>query len=205
MSNSSPRALATATVELVRDTSRRLSADLRDMSRDFGNEFRNMGREIRDIHREIGQRFRSSSLQGVPRIEIPRIGLPTFADGPRYATIDDVMIPQGQELDRLLDDDEESMWSSNPQLCYEDEGDFQSSNSNNRLSIIRSPRTEEILKNVEQALRKTDQALRDMLGIEAKKSTSGMVTPKNCTRELQKRISAPPPSPSNFGLSAPTK
>ncbi|KZS21705.1 uncharacterized protein LOC116916198 [Daphnia magna] len=206
MSNSSPRGLATATVELVRDTSRRLSADLRDMSRDFGNEFRNMGREIRDIHREIGQRFRSSSLQGVPRIEIPRIGLPTFADGPRYATIDDVMIPQGQELDRLLDDDEESMWSSNPQLCYEDEGaDFQSSNSSNRLSIIRSPRTEEILKNVEQALRKTDQALRDMLGIEAKKSTSGMVTPKNCTRELQKRISAPPPSPSNFGLSAPTK
>lgn len=140
--------------------------------------------------------------------------------------IDDL---SGQELDRLLDDDEESMWSSNPQLCYEDEGaDFQSSNSNNRLSIIRSPRTEEILKNVEQALRKTDQvsfeklgfwdhpfanhlyflifiqALRDMLGIEAKKSTSGMVTPKNCTRELQKRISAPPPSPSNFGLSAPT-
>ena len=62
----------------------------------------------------------------------------------------------GQELDRLLDDDEESMWSSNPQLCYEEEGEYQSSNSN-RLSIIRSPRTEEILKNVEQALRKTDQ------------------------------------------------
>lgn len=95
MSNSSPRALATATVELVRDTSRRLSADLRDMSRDFGNEFRNMGREIRDMHREIGQRFRSSSLQGVPRIEIPRIGLPSFTDSPRYTTIDDAMIPQG--------------------------------------------------------------------------------------------------------------
>lgn len=63
----------------------------------------------------------------------------------------------GQELDRLLDDDEESMWSSNPQLCYEEEqGEFHQSNSN-RLSIIRSPRTEEILKNVEQALRKTDQ------------------------------------------------
>jgi hypothetical protein len=175
MSNSSPRGLATATVELVRDTSRRLSADLRDMSRDFGNEFRNMGREIRDIHREIGQRFRSSSLQGVPRIEIPRIGLPSFADGPRYTNMDDVMLPpgnnyfltisfrlllmivwSGQELDRLLDDDEESMWSSNPQLCYEEEqGEFQS--NSNRLSIIRSPRTEEILKNVEQALRKTDQ------------------------------------------------
>lgn len=94
--SSSPRGLATATVELVRDTSRRLSADLRDMSRDFGTEFRNMGREIRDIHREIGQRFRSSSLQGVPRIEIPRIGLPTFADGPRYTNMDDVMIPQGK-------------------------------------------------------------------------------------------------------------
>ena len=179
MSNSSPRTLATATVELVRDTSRRLSADLRDMSRDFGNEFRNMGREIRDMHREIGQRFRSSSLQGVPRIEIPRIGLPSFSDSPRYANIEDaVMIPQGnhyyllicckwfalifinvyagQDLDRLLDDDEESMWSSNPQLCYEDDGEFHSTNSN-RLSIIRSPRTEEILKNVEQALRKTDQ------------------------------------------------
>lgn len=51
------------------------------------------------------------------------------------------------------------MWSSNPQLCYEDEGDFQTSNSSNRLSIIRSPRTEEILKNVEQALRKTDQVI----------------------------------------------
>lgn len=62
-----------------------------------------------------------------------------------------------QDLDRLLDDDEESIWSSNPQLCtYEDEGDCHPSNSN-RLSIIRSPRTEEILKNVEQALRKTDQ------------------------------------------------
>ncbi len=184
MSNSSPRALATATVELVRDTSRRLSADLRDMSRDFGNEFRNMGREIRDMHREIGQRFRSSSLQGVPRIDIPRIGLPSFTDSPRYTTIDDAMIPQGyfnlsnivlcpylltsrafysltgvgQDLDRLLDDDEESMWSSNPQLCYEDDGECHSSNSN-RLSIIRSPRTEEILKNVEQALRKTDQVL----------------------------------------------
>jgi hypothetical protein len=84
MSNSSPRGLATATVELVRDTSRRLSADLRDMSR-----------EIRDIHREIGQRFRSSSLQGVPRIEIPRIGLPSFADGPRYTNMDDVMLPPG--------------------------------------------------------------------------------------------------------------
>jgi hypothetical protein len=48
------------------------------------------------------------------------------------------------------------MWSSNPQLCYEEEqGEFQS--NSNRLSIIRSPRTEEILKNVEQALRKTDQ------------------------------------------------
>lgn len=76
--------------------------------------------------------------------------------------IDDL---SGQELDRLLDDDEESMWSSNPQLCYEDEGaDFQSSNSNNRLSIIRSPRTEEILKNVEQALRKTDQVSFEKLG-----------------------------------------
>lgn len=48
------------------------------------------------------------------------------------------------------------------------------------------------------------KALRDMLGLEAK-NTSGAVTPKNCTRELQERISAPPPSPSNFGLSAPTK
>lgn len=95
MSNSSPRALATATVELVRDTSRRLSADLRDMSRDFGNEFRNMGREIRDIHREIGQRFRSSSLQGVPRVDIPRIGLPTFSDSPRYTSINDATTPEG--------------------------------------------------------------------------------------------------------------
>lgn len=68
----------------------------------------------------------------------------------------------GQDLDRLLDDDEENIWSSNPQLCYEDEVDrlsstSQSSSGHNRLSIIRSPRTEEILKNVEQALRKTDQ------------------------------------------------
>lgn len=96
MSNPSPRGLATATVELVRDTSRRLSADLRDMSRDFGNEFRNMGREIRDIHREIGQRFRSSSLQGVPRIDIPRIGLPTLTDSPRYTSIDDGSTPNGK-------------------------------------------------------------------------------------------------------------
>jgi hypothetical protein len=67
-----------------------------------------------------------------------------------------MIVWSGQELDRLLDDDEESMWSSNPQLCYEEEqGEFQS--NSNRLSIIRSPRTEEILKNVEQALRKTDQ------------------------------------------------
>lgn len=65
-------------------------------------------------------------------------------------------------MDRLLDDDEDSIWSSNPQLCYEDDIDClsvasHSSSNSNRLSITRSPRTEEILKNVEQALRKTDQ------------------------------------------------
>lgn len=97
MSNTSPRAIASATVELVRDTSRRLSADLRDMSRDFGNEFRNMSREIRDIQREIGQRLRSSSLHSsVPRIEIPRIGLPSFSDSPRYTNSDDVILPPGK-------------------------------------------------------------------------------------------------------------
>jgi len=96
MSNSSPRTIATATVELVRDTSRRLSADLRDMSRDFNREFRGMGREIRDIHREIGQRIRSNSLQGTPRIEIPRISLPAFGDSsPRFTNSDDVILPPG--------------------------------------------------------------------------------------------------------------
>ena len=101
MSNSSPRTIATATVELVRDTvrdtSRRLSADLRDMSRDFNREFRGMGREIRDIHREIGQRIRSNSLQGTPRIEIPRISLPAFGDSsPRFTNSDDVILPPGK-------------------------------------------------------------------------------------------------------------
>jgi len=67
-------------VDLVRDTSRRLSADLRDMGRDLGREFRDMGREIRDIHREIGQRIRSSSLHNIPRIEISRLGIPSFHD-----------------------------------------------------------------------------------------------------------------------------
>lgn len=78
------------------DTSRRLSADLRDMKRDVGSEFRNIGREIRDIHREIGQRFRSSSLQNVPRIEIPRIGLSGFGDvSPRYTSTEDAILPPG--------------------------------------------------------------------------------------------------------------
>ena len=99
MSNSSPRAIATATVELVRDTSRRLSADLRDMSRDFNREFRDMGKEIRDIHKEIGsaigQRFRSNSLQGVPRIEIPRISLPPFGDCSPLKNSDDNILPPG--------------------------------------------------------------------------------------------------------------
>ena len=63
-----PKNLATATVELVRETSRRLSADLRDMGREFG-------REIRDMHREIGNRIRSSSLHTLPKIEISKIGL----------------------------------------------------------------------------------------------------------------------------------
>ena len=80
----------------VTDTSRRLSADLRDMKRDVSSEFRNMGREIRDIHREIGQRFRSSSLQNVPRIEVPRIGLSGFGDvSPRFTTQEDVILPPG--------------------------------------------------------------------------------------------------------------
>ena len=70
-----PKNLATATVELVRETSRRLSADLRDMGREFGREFRDMGREIRDMHREIGNRIRSSSLHTLPKIEISKIGL----------------------------------------------------------------------------------------------------------------------------------
>ena len=61
-------------------------------------------------------------------------------------------------MDRLLDDDEDSVWSSNPQLFYDGESECPSSaTSNNRLSFTRSPRTEEILKNVEQALRKTDR------------------------------------------------
>lgn len=96
---STPKARAVATVEFVRDKSRRLSADLRDLSRDFGSELRNvgsvMGREIRDIQREVGQRFRSSSLQGSARIELPRISLP-FTDGSRYSRADDLLLPAGK-------------------------------------------------------------------------------------------------------------
>lgn len=81
MSNScSSKKLAAVTVDLVRGTSRRLSADLRDMGRDLSREFRDMGREIRDIHREIGQRIRSSSLHNIPRIEISRLGIASFHD-----------------------------------------------------------------------------------------------------------------------------
>lgn len=87
----------------VVDTSRRLSADLRDMKRDVGSGFRNMGREISDIQREMGQRLRSSSLQNVPRIEIPRIGLSTFGEGscPRYSSTEDMVLPQGILLRNL--------------------------------------------------------------------------------------------------------
>lgn len=92
----SPKSLAAVTVDLVRDTSRRLSMDLRDMGRDFSREVREMGREIRDIHREIGHRIRSSSLQPLPRIEMPRIAFPSLTAGANYEfSVDNLTLPPG--------------------------------------------------------------------------------------------------------------
>ena len=66
-------------------------------------------------------------------------------------------------MDNLLDDEDDvSVWTSTPHLCCDDDNDYIGSiSSQNRLSasIIRSPRTEEILKNVEEALRKTDRVI----------------------------------------------
>ena len=63
-------------------------------------------------------------------------------------------------LNNSTDEDSETeLWSSNPQLYFGD-GDDQKDcgrNSPRRLSLMRSPRTEEILKSVEQALHKTDK------------------------------------------------
>ena len=56
------------------------------------------------------------------------------------------------------------LWSSNPQLYFDGSGVDDAAdgkdcgrNSPRRLSLMRSPRTEEILKSVEQALHKTDR------------------------------------------------
>lgn len=58
----------------------------------------------------------------------------------------------------MLSEEGEGDWSTKLDQSNEDE-DFLSIPSNNKLSVMRSPRTEEILKNVEQALRKTDKVL----------------------------------------------
>ena len=84
---SNPKNLAAATavaaVELVKDTSRRLSADWRDMTTVISRECRDMGRELQDIRREIGQRIRSSSLHSnIPRLDIPHITFSTYPDSP---------------------------------------------------------------------------------------------------------------------------
>ena len=93
-------------VELVRATARRLSADLRDVQGFIGRECRDAGRELREFQQEMTTRLRRSSLQGLPslpRIDLPRIGI-SFADGPRYSSVEDVKLPscQGASLRRRL-------------------------------------------------------------------------------------------------------
>lgn len=70
MTSSTPKAMASATAELVRGASRRLS--------DVGHELRTvgsaLGREIRGIRREMDTRFQHA------RIDVPRITLPISDD-----------------------------------------------------------------------------------------------------------------------------
>lgn len=212
-------------VELVRATARRLSADLRDVQGFIGRECRDAGRELREFQQEMTTRLRRSSLQGLPslpRIDLPRIGI-SFADGPRYSSVEDVKLPSCQDdMESLLDDDddEESAWcrSPRPVLTCDDDDEFDGraigvSPARYSPALTRSPRSEELLRNMGDTMRKCSK----FLGLEstlngpsavagAGAGAGGAATPRrNCQRQLQQRISAPPPSPSNFGVSAVTK
>jgi hypothetical protein len=100
MPNTPSKNLMMAPVEFVRDTARRLSADLKDMQGVIGRECRDMGRELRDIQQDLTTRIRRSSLHGLsslPRIDLPRIGI-SYSESPRYSSVEDMRLPSQGKL-----------------------------------------------------------------------------------------------------------
>ena len=100
MPNTPSKNLMMAPVEFVRDTARRLSADLKDMQGVIGRECRDMGRELRDIQQDLTTRIRRSSLHSLsslPRIDLPRIGI-SYSESPHYSSVEHMRLPSQGKL-----------------------------------------------------------------------------------------------------------